>query len=331
MLTSFTSSKIQKRLINLSHNLQNLRENLKNYPAALFKTVFEVIRDYEVLTGYLYHLRAKAAPTDDLLLRLEDFMVSAFQELVSVRKPEPEISTDRIWLKEYRRVWRENISLFLFTAITFIASLFIGWQIIIIQPDLAPVFISQDMIENIIEKTPWFESAQQSPLMNGVLIAWNNIRVSFLCFTFAALLGIGGVLLLIYNGLYFGAVMAFCFLQGFDEQLSRFVLAHGVLELTIIVAGTFAGFLFGRVFYMRPYRLFSSRMFKAAREAGHVFAGVAPWLVIAAGIEVFISPWPTIPILYRAGTGMLAAVFFWLWTFAPVQTKNSGSLYLGRK
>lgn len=309
--------RIQERQVSLSQSLQKLEKGLKQHQSDLFTTVFDLIKDFEVLVGDLYRLRARPAQADSIKSRLEDFVASFSQELISLQKTPEEIALKPKWRTRYREIWRENFSLFLFTAILFMASIFIGWHLIIYQPEFAPLIISQSLIEEILENRPWFESIQRNPLLFGFLIAWNNLKVSFYCFIAGALLGLGGLIFLGYNGVYFGAIFAFSFINGFEDSLARFVVVHGLLELTIIVAMTFAGFLFGRVFYMRPYRLFRQRMSLAAGEAACVVMGLAPWLVIAAALEVFISPWPQIPLVLKVSLGVLAAAFFWLWTFIP--------------
>lgn len=52
----------------------------------------------------------------------------------------------------YRIVWRSNLSLFIFTLSFFVASIFVGWIVVIQKPDFAGVFLSQDLMEMILEK-----------------------------------------------------------------------------------------------------------------------------------------------------------------------------------
>ena len=173
------------------------------------------------------------------------------------------------------------------------------------------------MIEDVLEGHKWFESIQPTPLMDGIGIAVNNIRVSINCFIMGSLLGLGGLVLLSYNGIILGAVMGFCFANSFDEELMRFITGHGVLEMSIIIASAFASFLFGRVFYMRPRALFRHRMAMAASDAGVVLTGILPWLTLAACIEVFVSPWPQYSMASRITVGLGVAALFWAWTLWP--------------
>jgi uncharacterized membrane protein SpoIIM required for sporulation len=105
--------------------------------------------------------------------------------------------------------------------------------------------------------------------------------------------------------------------------LLNILVGHGVPELTNIVAATFAGLIFGRVFYMRPYRLFKARLAIATRHAATVLLGLCPWLLVAACLEVFVSPWPFFHTHSKILIGILTASAFWLWTFWPLPQARS--------
>lgn len=308
---------IQQALGRFSERLRSYQLAIVARRPGLLKEGYALIQDFEILSGHLYRVRAKLPPSDPLRLRLEDFMANAAQELVALEKPNKGQHTYRRWVNDYRRIWKENLNLFLFTAFVFLASIFVAWQTTVQDPQYVAAFVPQQMIEQIIEKTKWFEELQKNPLLGGYMIAQNNIQVSILAFALGGLCGIGGLYILVFNGLMFGALMGFCYVNNFDQELTQFVVGHGPLELTIIVASAFAGFMFGRVFYMRPYRLFRVRMGQAAREAGVLLSGILPWLCLAAFIEAFVSPWPGIALGTKLGIGALAAFFFWLWTLWP--------------
>jgi uncharacterized membrane protein SpoIIM required for sporulation len=201
----------------------------------------------------------------------------------------------------------------------------VGWKIGSTDHAYAAVLIPQALMEQILDQQKWFAEIQKAPWLYGLGIAKNNIGVAIHCFTLAALAGLGGVYILVLNGLLFGAVFGFCRSNHFDQALLNFVVGHGVLELTIIVAAAFSGFLFGRVFYMRPYRLFHLRMVTAASDAGVLLLGLLPWLLVAAVVEVFVSPWSFLDMPAKIFLGCLAAAAFWLWTWWPLPQARSES------
>ncbi len=280
-----------------------------------FSSLYNLITDFETFVGHCYQVRTKLKSETPERVALEDQLAHVSSSLVSLQKEPTPKDNELTWQDHYRRVWRENFNLFLITAILFLICSLVGAGVAILYPDYTSALLSVDMMENILEKKKWFDSIQSNPLFYGMQIAVNNIMVSINCCVFGALLGLGGLYILCYNGLSFGAVLGFCLTNGFHNELLGFVTSHGILELTIIVASAFASFIFGKVFYMRPYKLFKKRLAHAAREASYVLMGILPWLLVAAFLEVFISPWPGIPFELKMMLSFGVTALFWTWTF----------------
>src|SRR5439155_2459 len=91
--------------------------------------------------------------------------------------------------------------------------------------------------------------AQQPSMYLPVIatgIITNNVQVAFLGFAFGITAGIGTVLLLVFNGLHFGAVLGLFANYGLAGWLLTFVAGHGVLELSAIFIAGGAGLLVAR-------------------------------------------------------------------------------------
>src|SRR2546422_467209 len=83
------------------------------------------------------------------------------------------------------------------------------------------------------------------PVVASTIIT-NNVQVAFFAFAFGITAGIGTLLLLILNGLFFGAVLGLFANYGLAGWLLTFVAGHGVLELTAIFIAGGAGLLVAR-------------------------------------------------------------------------------------
>ena len=308
---------LRKTLVSLTDSRTGSHSNRNSSGENQFALLFRFLTQFELLARSLYRLRA-ASTTGPLRSDTEELIASASRDLLVFQADSNQKNPEDSLFYRYRRTWRENIPLFLYTLAMFVVASIVGWNIGISGYDYSALLIPQPLIEKILDHDKWFHAIQDDPLVYGFSIASNNIRVAINCFTLSALAGLGGVYILGFNGLFFGAILGFCQANRFDEALLNFVVGHGVLELTIIVAATFSGFIFGRVFYMRPYRLFKTRLAAATRDAGILLLGLLPWLVIAACIEVFVSPWPFFSPQSKIGIGLLAAVAFWVWTFWPL-------------
>ena len=74
--------------------------------------------------------------------------------------------------------------------------------------------------------------APSSLLSVGILS--NNIAVSLLAFCVGVLFGLGTFYIIAMNGLMLGGIFAFTHQHGLADELFRFVIAHGVVELSVI-------------------------------------------------------------------------------------------------
>jgi len=276
---------------------------------------------FEEMGAMIYRIRKSLSPKDPFRKESEDLMSRYAHEVLTFQKVDLKKDKERYasLYDRYRLVWRTYFSLFVFTLCFFLVSLVTGWIVVSQNSDMAGVFLDQNLMEAILEKKAWFQD-MGNPLSTGLSISFHNMKVSFFCFILSGLFGFGGVYYLAYNGLFFGAIMAYCHLHGFDDALGAFVVAHGVLELSLIVCATFAGLIFGRVFFMRPLSLFKVRFKIAVQESLIVIAGVIPWFLLCGLVESFISPQPDLAYEIRWAVGAAIAFFFWIFTFAPITT-----------
>ena len=73
----------------------------------------------------------------------------------------------------------------------------------------------------------------------------NNIRVTFLVVAGGVLLGLGSAAVTIFNGGFIGAIFGLTIESGTFDELLRFVLPHGLLELSCIAVSCAAGLRLG--------------------------------------------------------------------------------------
>ncbi len=277
---------------------------------------FEAIESYERLSSEVYRLRSiSGADVQSARAAAEDLLDTSAHELVNLTGSNSKSdSAYTLFISEYRQIWRRHFGLFFFATCFFLAMVLVGWNVGVHQPDYLSLILPQQFLEQIHDNNAWFRKLNENPWSGGLSIALNNIKVALTGFLFGALLGFGGLFILGLNGFYFGGVLGYCRTHQFDLPLLNFVASHGPLELTIIIASCFAGLLIGRVFYLRPRRLFASRMREAAREAGVLALGIIPWLMLAAIFEAGISPREHISVTWKIAAGIAIALGFWTWS-----------------
>ncbi len=149
----------------------------------------------------------------------------------------------------------------------------------------------------------------------------NNIQVTLLAFGGGLLLGVGTLLVLLYNGLLLGAVAGLAIGAGNGRPFFELVLAHGVLELSCIAVAGMAGLRVAAAIVDPGTRERGAALREEARAATEIVLGTAFWLVVAGLVEGFLTPAGkglTVVLIVGFGLGAL----FWglvLWRGAPVR------------
>lgn len=135
----------------------------------------------------------------------------------------------------------------------------------------------------------------------------NNISVAFRCFAGGLLLGVGALLVLLFNGLFLGSVAGHLTRLEYVDTFYPFIIGHGAFELTAIVFSGAAGLRLGySILNPGPYsRLESLRI--AGREVIPMLYGIVLMLIIAAFLEAFWSSSASLPIAVKYSVG----AFFW--------------------
>ena len=117
----------------------------------------------------------------------------------------------------------------------------------------------------------------------------NNIRVTFMAVAAGITLGIGTAALAIYNGLFIGVIGGISFHDGTGERFVSLVVAHGVLELSLIVVSVMAGLRIGWAIVDPGLRTRARSLQAEARPAMELVLGTMPWLVLAGLVEGFFT------------------------------------------
>lgn len=228
-----------------------------------------------------------------------------------------------LYLHEVPRLFRAMRRDLLAVALVLAAAAVSGWLLVRSFPDLAPLFASRRMISDLQQGHLWTRDMinVMPPSLVSLQIMSNNMVVTLTAFVLGALYGLGTLYIVGTNGLLLGAAMALTARYGLAQHLFGFILAHGVVELGMIVLAGAAGVRVGRAL-VRPGGLPRSEAFRRAAEDGLKMAAIwIPALVGSGLIEGFVSADPTYPFAARAGLGLSWAVIVWtaltgdLWRF----------------
>lgn len=154
----------------------------------------------------------------------------------------------------------------------------------------------------------------------------NNVSIAFRTFASGVFLGLGSLFMLLFNGIFLGAVAGHLGNAGFGDTLAAFVIGHGSFELTAIVLSAAAGLRLGWAIWApgRYHRGHALRM--AAREVLPLVYGSAIFLLIAAVIEAYWSSSQLLSPVVRfwVGSGGWLLVVFYLLRVGRAERGTSG-------
>jgi uncharacterized membrane protein SpoIIM required for sporulation len=192
----------------------------------------------------------------------------------------------------------------------FLASAAAGWWLVHSYPELAALFASEQMINGVQRGELWTDGliniVPSALLSLGIMT--NNIVVSLFAFTLGALYGLGTLYIVGMNGLMLGGVFALTAQHGLAGRLAEFVVAHGIVEISVILLAAAAGAELGEALARPGNRSRAAAFREAVRRAAQLLPVCGAFLVGAGLIEGYVSPDPHFTMAQRIAIG----VAYWL-------------------
>src|SRR5437588_144902 len=171
-----------------------------------------------------------------------------------------------------------------------------GYVLIRERPAIAEQVLPDEMLARAragAERRAQGVGYAQAPSMYLPFIAsriiTNNVQVAFLGFAFGITAGVGTLLLLVFNGLFFGAVLGLFANYGLAGWLLTFVAGHGVLELSAIFIAGGAGLLVARALLAPGDLTRRDALVLAGRQAARLVGAAVLLLGLAGTIEGLLS------------------------------------------
>lgn len=203
---------------------------------------------------------------------------------------------------------------FLFFAAFVAIGAFSTWQ----QPEFVRGILGDDYVnmteENIAKGDPFGVYKSGNEFIMFLQIAWNNIKVTLLCFTMGIFCSVGTLYLLFRNGLMLGAFEQMFFAHDLGISSVLVVFIHGTLEISAIILAGGAGMVMGNsILFPKTYSRIES-LKRGAKEGVKILVSLIPVLCVAAFFEGYVTRHtempPALSILILA-----ASLSFILWYY----------------
>jgi uncharacterized membrane protein SpoIIM required for sporulation len=205
-----------------------------------------------------------------------------------------------------------------------------GYAVLREQPPLAMEVLPDALLqraeagaERNARGVGYFEAPPgERPVVASSIIT-NNVGVAFRCFAGGIFAGVGSLVLLGFNGLMIGAASGHFANRGLLGYLWTFVAGHGLLELFAIWVAGAAGFLLGRSLIAPGNLSRSDALVVSGRIGLRLVVAASLMLLVAGGIEGFISA-SGLPLAIRVGASVGSAALLAVYLTMGVKTKDLG-------
>ena len=211
-------------------------------------------------------------------------------------------------------VWGERAGILRAAAVLF-GSGVLGFTLAFLDPSLGRALIGDALTELVEQGARWTDQIERDGryLQATLSIVFNNSLVGLRVFALGVFGGVATMLGLLSNGLSLGATFGTAVRLDTHETLTRIIIAHGPVELSMICVAGAAGFCLGRAVLSPGPRSRVQALRDEGRRGFLLVAFATIGFVVIGTVEGFVSPGAHFPAAGNAVVGVAMWLLFFGW------------------